>query len=209
MRYLKYPRTPHLPWSQGCSADDIHHLNLDHFVGREIVVTEKMDGENTTLYSDHIHARSLDSRQHPSRTWVKRWHQTIAHEIPEGWRICGENLYAQHSIIYSDLASYFYGFSVWSEHNECLSWQDTLEWFSLLGITSPPVFYQGLWDEDYLRRLVIDTAKVEGYVVRLADSFHYDQFGQSVAKWVRAQHVQTEQHWMFAEVKPNQLRGEI
>jgi hypothetical protein len=97
---------------------------------------------------------------------------------------------------------------MWNDQNECLSWSDTLEWFSLLGIVTPPVLYQGVWSEEYLRKLVLDTQTVEGYVVRLANSFHYDDFAKAVAKWVRAQHVQTDQHWMFAEVKPNQLRGE-
>ena len=49
---------------------------------------------------------------------------------------------------------------------------------------------------------------MEGYVVRLAERFAYADFAQSVAKWVRAQHVQTTQHWMFAEVVPNQLRSD-
>lgn len=209
MRYIKYPRTPHLPWSRSVTADDIYSLDLGHFIGREVVVTEKMDGENTTLYTDHIHARSLDSQHHPSRDWVKRWHHTIAHEIPQGWRICGENMYAQHSIEYFELESYFYGFSLWNERNECLSWVETKEWFALLGISSPPILYQGIWDESYLRSLVLDTQKVEGYVVRLAASFHYEQFAQAVAKWVRPRHVQTDQHWMFAAVQPNHLRGEV
>jgi len=43
----------------------------NRLIGREVVVTEKMDGENTTMYCDNIHARSIDGRHHPSRDWVK------------------------------------------------------------------------------------------------------------------------------------------
>ena len=111
-QYYKYPRTPHLPWSQGASADDSLLKDSKLFEGQEVVITEKMDGENTTMYPDHIHARSIDSRHHPSRTWVKSLHGSIAHLIPQGWRLCGENLYAQHSIAYEGLKSYFYLFSV-------------------------------------------------------------------------------------------------
>jgi hypothetical protein len=100
---IKYPRTPHLPWSPGASSDDVFLIDTQMFMGKSVVITEKMDGENTTLYPDHLHARSLDSRHHPSRTWVKQWHQTLAHDIPQGWRICGENLYAQHSVSYTQL----------------------------------------------------------------------------------------------------------
>jgi hypothetical protein len=35
--------------------------------------TERIDGENTTLYAACIHARSVDGRHHPSRTdhWLE------------------------------------------------------------------------------------------------------------------------------------------
>ena len=77
------------------------------------MVTEKLDGENTTLYADGLHARSLDSAHHPSRAWVKALHGRIGDADPGGWRVCGENMYARHSIAYDELDSWFYGFSVW------------------------------------------------------------------------------------------------
>ncbi len=204
---VKYPRTPHLPWSSGATSDDVRHTGVSHFAGLNVVVTEKMDGENTSLYSDHIHARSLDSRHHPSRDWVKQWHAKFAHNIPEGWRICGENLFARHSIAYEKLDSYFYGFSIWNADNVCLSWDETLEWFTLLKVRCVPIIYQGLWNESLISGLRLDTAKQEGYVVRVADSFAYENFAQSVSKWVRADHVTTEKHWMHSEVIPNGLKS--
>ncbi len=126
MRRYKYRSTPVLPWSPGGS--DGYIADVSCFAGHEVVVTEKMDGENTTMYRDHIHARSIDSKHHPSRNWVKRLHGTFAHLIPEGWRLCGENMYALHSIAYEQLDSYFYLFSVWDEHNRCLDWDEMLEW---------------------------------------------------------------------------------
>ena len=56
MNRIKYPRTPHLPFSPGRSDDDIG-LGKVEFTG-EVVVTEKLDGENTTLYHDYLHART-------------------------------------------------------------------------------------------------------------------------------------------------------
>lgn len=106
MRY-KYPRTLHLPWSESVQSDDKMVSSCQHFEGKEVVVTEKMDGENTSIYCDGIHARSLDSRHHPSRSWVKGLQARIGWQIPEGWRLCGENVYAVHSIRYDDLESYF------------------------------------------------------------------------------------------------------
>ena len=144
----KYPRTPHLPWSPGATADDTHTPNTHHFDGQEIVVTEKMDGENTTMYRDAIHARSVDSRHHPSRDWVKKLHAELGHQIPIGWRICGENLYAKHSIAYTSPESCFYLFSIWDEKNVCLSWVETIEWAAMLDLPTPPALYDGLWDAD-------------------------------------------------------------
>ena len=43
--YVKYPRSMHLPWSHP-SKDDKVIKNLDAFIGQEVVVTLKMDGEN-------------------------------------------------------------------------------------------------------------------------------------------------------------------
>jgi hypothetical protein len=203
--YVKYPRTPHLPWSPGASEDDLLLSDCFMFEGKGVVVTEKLDGENTSMYRDHIHARSLDSRQHPSRAWVKALHGSIAHLIPEGWRLCGENLYARHSIGYDNLKSYFYLFSIWNEHNMCLSWTETKEWTELLGLELPPALYEGMWDAKKVQAIQLDLKQQEGYVVRTDEGFAYPDFQKHVAKWVRKNHVQTDQHWMHAEVVPNGL----
>lgn len=206
--YTKYPRTPHLPWSPGATSDDKWVDTLEMFQGQEIVITEKMDGENTTMYPDHIHARSIDSRHHPSRSWVKSLHHRVAHLIPQGWRVCGENMYARHSIGYDTLPSYFLMFSIWDDEGRCLGWDETEEWSELLGLELVPVWYRGPWDEARVRAIAPDLETQEGYVVRTAQGFTLEGFATSVAKWVRAGHVQTETHWMHAEVVPNGLAEE-
>ena len=37
------------------------------------------------------------------------------------------------------------------------------------------------------------------------DAIAYDDFTTHVAKYVRAKHVNTSQHWMTAEIVPNEL----
>ena len=202
----KYPRTPHLPWSPGATSDDVYLVDVGHFEGLEVVVTEKLDGENTTMYRDYIHARSIDNRRHPSRDWVKGLHATIAHQIPAGWRLCGENVFAQHSVSYDNLESYFYVFSIWNEENLALSWEETVAWVKLLGLVTPPVLYAGPWDESLIRGIEVDATRVEGYVVRLASAFTHADFSQSIAKWVRQDHVQSEEHWIRSAVIPNRLK---
>ena len=199
-----YPRTPHLPWSPGASADDVRAADLDGLRGREVVVTEKLDGENTTLYADGLHARSVDSAHHPSRSWVKGLQGRIGARLPAGWRICGENVYARHSIGYTGLESWFYGFSVW-DGDRCLDWARTVRFLRDLGVPVPPVLWRGVFDERALRRLRVDPARQEGFVVRAVEGFAREEFGRRVAKWVRAHHVTTGTHWMTAPVVENGL----
>ena len=206
IKYFKYPRTYHLPWS-GSKTDDDRTLNSTKmFEGKMVVITEKMDGENTTMYPDHIHARSIYSSDHPSRSWVKNLHAKVRHEIPAGYRICGENLYARHSIKYDALGSYFMVFSIW-DGLKCLSWEDTVGWADMIGLKTVPVIYEGTWKEGAAKELAkgIDTDRKEGYVVRLADEFRYRDFKSSVAKYVRRDHVTTHGHWMRSRLVLNGL----
>lgn len=199
--WVKYPRTHHLPWSPGVNDDDKVMENLEEFMGKRVIATEKMDGENTSLYRNYTHARSVDGRSHPSRNWVKQFWSTISADIPEGWRICGENLYAKHSIHYTDLDTYFMGFSIWNERNICLSWDETVEWFGLIGIKPVPVIYDGIFDEKAIKAIWDNKnwSNSEGYVLRRADSIAYGEFRRKVGKFVRKDHIQTIKHWMYGQ----------
>jgi hypothetical protein len=185
---FKFPHTPHLPWSAGVSGDDIIAETLENFSGKRVIVTLKMDGENTTIYSDgYYHARSIDSNNHPSRDWCKYFLSSIAYDMPFEWRICGENLYAEHTIHYTNLKSYFYTFSIWNEHNISIDWDQLVEWCDLLGLCHVPVLYDGIWDEKIVQSIYqhkYDGNEMEGYVVRLADSIPFEEFGISTAKYV-------------------------
>lgn len=205
----KYPRTYHVPWSLGSSSDDKILKDMEFYHQKRVVVTEKLDGENTSLYNNYIHARSLDSKNHETRNWVKNFWSSIKCEIPDGWRICGENMYAKHSIFYDNLESYFYGFSIWDETNYCLSWNETLEYFNYFGITCVPVLYDGIYDEELIKSLWNESKwnQMEGYVIRLVDSFSYKDFNKCVSKFVRRGHVQTAKHWAFGQkIEKNALK---
>lgn len=209
----KYPHTMHFPWSEGLQNDD-KMIQDNRLSGCDVVVTEKMDGENTTMYRDGIHARSLmDMAPHPSRTWVKKLHGSIAHDIPVGWRICGENLFAKHSIHYKGdnaLPSYFQVFSIWVG-DRCLSWEDTVDYAATLGLQTVPVFAIGKYDESFLKTLYQPEwhERVEGYVVRPVLSFTREWFQSLVAKYVRKGHVQTSEHWLNEPLVKNELCCEM
>jgi len=213
---VKYSRTYHLPWSPGMNRDDRMIENTKQFEDKYVVITEKMDGENTSLYTDYNHARSINSGSHPSRNWLKNFWAQKGYNIPIDWRVCGENLYAKHAIHYTKelenaLNSYFYMFSIWDAKNICLSWKETEEWSVLLEIPLVPVLYKGIWDmtiiEELNNKMESNPNTMEGYVVRIADEFHYSQFRNSVAKYVRKNHVQNNHgHWAQSKIIKNELK---
>jgi len=209
--YIKYPRTYHLPWSETITEDDKRLQSIDHFLGKKVVITIKMDGEQSTLYKDYYHARSIDSGNHPSRTWIKNLHSQIGYDIPDNWRICGENLYAKHTIQYHNLESYFMVFSIWNDRNICLNWNDTIEWCHLLGLNIVPTLYIGEFNIDLIKSLyrpVYNDDLCEGYVTRLFDSFSYREFKNSVAKFVSGQFnndITGRHNWKYEKLIQNEL----
>lgn len=208
---FKYPRTFHLPYSPKKGDDDKVLYTDAHFAGRPVVVTEKMDGENTTMYPDYLHARSINSDWDESKRWLDRLRTIIAADVPAGWRICGENLFYKHTIHYTHLETLFYVYSVWDETNRCLSWKQTLEWCKLLNLKTIPVLYEGIYSQPaILTAFNHYQAKIsypaEGFVVRLADGFAFEAFKESVAKFVNNTfQINTGKHWKYDVKEPNQL----
>lgn len=234
---IKYPQTYHCLWSPGSTSDDKFVPSMKPFeLMDRVIVTEKLDGENCTLLSYKWHARSLNTKLHKSRQWINQFWKNIRHDIPDGIRICGENLYAWHSIFYNKLPTYFLCFSIW-EDERCLSWDETVEWCKLLDIQHVPILYNGPYDEQEIKKCMTNISVFdgrqppkelhenknrkwenfqnvsgwqtvqEGYVVRTADSFMLCDFSQKVFKYVRKSHVQTNQFWMSAPVVSNNLEN--
>jgi len=212
----KYPSTPYLTWSSSKHREDRYHPDERHFGGREVVITEKMDGECWVGYSDGSwHARSLDTPYHPTREWAARIAGETGYKLPKGWRVAGENLYGRHSIKYTDLRSYVQVFAIFDEEDRILSWDDTVMWCELLDLEHVPVFWEGhlsfqagrpvlstesgrikldkITEEDINQRA---GRRAEGYVMRVRNSFPKEQFEYNMSKWVRSDHVKTEAHWL-------------
>lgn len=194
---IKFPRTPHLPWSKTVAADDrmARSLCLANLGSCELVYTEKMDGENTTMTRDVIHARSLDGYGKGWQSQMMALWGGIHQNIPKGLRICGENMFAVHSITYEELTSYFYAYTVFDGWN-CLSWDDTVRICTDLGLPMVPVIRRGIGLEELpIPAKSAFGSTCEGYVVRPTGSFESDDWAYYVAKVVRANHVTTDQHW--------------
>lgn len=203
---LKYPRTVHLPYSEVDPASNDKKLTDDKFFqGKEVIVTLKMDGENTTIYSDgYTHARSINSSHHISRSWVKAFAAQL--DLPDGVRVCGENLWAEHSIRYDNLESYFYGFSIW-HGDQCSDWDSTIKFFEDYGIKSVPVIYRGEYNPAVILATFFDEYEDEneGFVIRTNQKFLEVEFGLNVAKYVKKDFQPGSRHWLSKSIKKNGL----
>lgn len=196
----KYPRTPHLPFSPGATSDDKHATaqTLAHLAsGIDLVVTEKMDGGNLTFYRDDFHGRSKDSGTHAWDTAARALWASVRFDIPEGWRISGESVYARRSVGYENLPGVYLVFGIWDESNMLRPWGETKEWADLLGLPTVPVLYRG---NDYAEATSIwarthESSTSEGFVLRNAGAFSYADFESNIAKYVRAGHVTTAADW--------------
>lgn len=210
-----------MPGSPGLTKDDKVMQDMKFLeVVNSIVITEKMDGENTTIYSDgKMHARSIDGRHHNSRDWVKSLAANLCSmsgtnsSVSNGfwnkqWRVCGENLYAKHSIHYTNLKSYFYMYNIW-EGDFCLDWEYTKRFATVNYLTLAPVLYEGPYDPLIIKALAASMRDdQEGFVVRSYNNIHISDWDKLVGKWVRPNHVQTNKHWKSERMVKNEIISE-
>ena len=207
---MKYPRTYHLPYSPGATKDDkkLQDGWFKNYIGQEIVITAKLDGENIHMNQKGCYARS-DGNVTTSPWSRNIWdpqeglYWKIKQFIGEDETIYGENLYGEHSIHYNKLTDYFHLFAV-NDGINWYSWDDVKMMADIMNIPTVPELWRGrIYNENELQKLVEkyvhesewygDTR--EGVVVRKTDSFKIEDFSKYVCKWVRPNHVTTDEHW--------------
>jgi hypothetical protein len=212
MKKTKYPKSWHIFYSEKLSSDDKQHHDDNHFHGKNVIVSIKMDGENTTIYNKTSHARSMDSQiDSEDRRWIEALRKSkIEGNIPDSLRICGENMFYKHTCKYEDLDSMFYVFSIW-DGSKCLSWEETKIWCDLLGLVTVPIIYEGLYNKDIIisrfKEYIANNKDVEGFVIRNEEEFEIEDFSTSLSKYVRRTFVIPSQHWRYSVKTLNQLRN--
>lgn len=201
----KYNRTYHLFFSPGATNDDRMSKSVDTLLGIDIVITEKLDGENCGMTDHGVYARSHAAFTiSPWSREVRALHKlSVEDELGEGVYLFGENMEGIHSIEYTNLTSYFYIFGI-RDNNIWIPWEKVEEYSYLLDIPTVPVLFKGVINsekelKDLTEKLASEPSELgghrEGIVVRNASLFHDDDFAQNVMKWVRKGHVQTDEHW--------------
>ena len=96
----KYPRTPYWPGSPSVPAGENTVSDPKLFLDLDLVITEKLDGQNTLLHRGAVYGRSVSE---PSRQkWtamVKKRHAWKLAQSPA--HLYGEDIYGVHSIEYA------------------------------------------------------------------------------------------------------------
>lgn len=216
----KYNRTFYLPYSAGATNDDKIAKSTNSLINVDIIITEKIDGSNTSLEKDGCFARTHSGPpNHISFDGLKALHASLKYNIPEGIQIFGEWCFALHSIYYDELPDYFLAFNVRELNNEGFiwaSWEEVELWAEEIGVSTVPVLFQGQVDsekelKELVESLMIQPSKCggirEGVVVRVSKSFTDDNFSQCVMKCVRANHVNPDNdHWQHKEIVKNKLK---
>jgi 5-methylcytosine-specific restriction endonuclease McrA len=198
----KYPRTYHLPFSEGATDDDRIQADWQGILQHELVITEKLDGENTCIKSNGVYARSHGAvnRNPWARPIWEVW-ERIGHSLGD-LHIFGENMYAIHSIEYGQLSHYFYVFAI-RDGARWLSWDETADYAQILDLPLTLVVSRGHFNEKILKNIITEQQRngsllggiSEGVVCRTAAGFDNADFTHCVLKYVRENHVQTDEHW--------------
>jgi len=204
---MKYPRTPYLPFSPGLGDNKDKSMSIkdvENFLNINIIITEKLDGSNTCLKNSSVYARSHSSPTICSSfDAIKSRYKSILHKIPKNISIYGENLFAIHSLEYTNLTDYFFVFSMYYD-NEFLCWDDVYKLSEYLKLSTVPVLKTGIFTDindlkNYLEyEMSLPSSfggEKEGIVIRTEHSIEIHDFQKSVAKYVRKNHVTTDEHW--------------
>ncbi len=211
----KYPRTFHLPWSPGGTSDDKRLKSVESLLGVPIIITEKMDGSNLTYTSDSVFSRSHSGPPaHESFNMAKATHSNISYKIPCFLSIFCEYCFAVHSITYDLLPAYSLVFGVRDDTiSSWWSWDMVEMMADELSLPTVPVLFKGqVSTEKELKELTEELSSQqsafggvrEGVVVRVAGEFM--DSSKSLGKWVRKNHVQTDEHWMHKGVEVQRVK---
>ena len=204
-RPLKYPRTPHWPYSPALRSGSLIHRNPERFVGRPVVVTEKLDGSNVLIHRGRVYARSVASEAaHKWLAMVKKHH---AWKVTEpDVLLYGEDIYGVHSIEYGPVreSETYHAFALRDSDGTFRSMADVERFATERGIPLVPILRRGVFNSaaelrDFVRREhrkpSVLGGEREGVVIRTAVEFPSSDFAENVCKSVRSHHVRTDRHW--------------
>lgn len=215
--FVRFPRTPHLVVLGSLEVRDDKVLPpeaANAFLNEDIVVEEKVDGENLGLsvVDGHVVAQSRGSYVESGgasfrglASWIGPRASRIASEIGEDLILFGEWCAVRHSVPYDALPDWLLVFDVYDRRSQRfwpLDERDLLA--ESLGLALVPRLATGTFDlaalEQMLRTSRIGCAPMEGIVLR------HTHRPEERAKLVRPDFAQAiDEHWRSRPAQPNRL----
>lgn len=175
---------------------------------------------NCALKSTGVYARSHGQETSCSSfNYIKNVHfyPNMQDITDQNLTVFGENLYAIHSIEYTNLQDFFYMFHILNHNtDEFMDADDVTEWAGNHNMLVVPEVYRGtIPSMQWLEKFLLDELKKpsalggerEGFVVRVKSAFPADDFSKNVFKLVRSGHVQSDEHWSRNWVAAKLNRG--
>jgi hypothetical protein len=215
---VKYPSTMYLPFSPSIDVSERGLIGLDDLTEKPLVISLKMDGSNCMLNHERVAARNGDTATHPSFSLLKALHSEIKYQLDPDYLYFGEWLFARHSIHYTGklgLSSYLQIFGIYHVPTQLwLGWDEVERRINEIGdprVQLVPVVDKCVCEKPW--QIVATVTEVaerfikdghEGIVVRNWYPFHHGDFTTNVAKYVRANHVQTDKHWSLQAIVRNE-----
>lgn len=199
---MKYGRTYHFPFSPGTTSDDKIQHDWEELLLNELVMTEKLDGENTCLKKSGFYARSHSAPT--TNPWARNM-RTIWDRVNKALghlEVFGENLYGVHSIEYTKLEHFFHIFAIRDE-NTWLAWHEVKMYAEMLDLPVVPEIKIKHFTKEEIKKEIQENllkgsilgGECEGFVFRNSNSFKNESFAKNVLKYVRKNHVKTDEHW--------------
>ena len=131
----KYPRTPYWPDSPTKARDGDTLTDPERFVGRRVVVTEKLDGSNTLLHRGEVYARSVSAPAATKWLGMVRKHHAWKVTEPDVF-LYGEDIYGVRSIEYRPVPEdeTFYAFALRFGDRSIGSFREAVDYAQALAI---------------------------------------------------------------------------
>lgn len=182
-----YPRIPYLRAPEGLAGRDrvVPPGDVVTWFDRPVVVEEKLDGANVTLWSEDgrtqvasrggVGAMDRGRQLGRLRGWAAEHDEAIGRLVTDGWVLYGEWLWVAHGTAYDALPDWLVVLDCWHESVGFATVEDRDRRVAPTGLLLPPRRFDGvLGSKAALLGLFgpsaySDSSKAEGLVLRAAD----------------------------------------
>ena len=163
-----YPRTPYL-WTPPSGAPDDKVLSPEEaarFLREPVVVEEKLDGANVSLWLDDDGLPQVASRGGPDamdragqlgrlRAWAYEHLGALQTLLADGWAAYGEWLWLRHGVAYDALPDLLVVLDLWHPEHGFAEVDERDRRAQEVGLTPPPRLHDGvLGSAELLQRLL-------------------------------------------------------